>query len=170
MIDRAPHQLSHKTSEHPPSRVLLEKIEENIGFMQLRAVLFSGVSQAVLPSGSLGPIHIGVGGGGKATENLLRWKGEGEAGLTLFTPLDLYFMRKINQAGLPPTVVAKAMPSDKKTAGYFTAKSFSLNGWWQVELDGKDMKLQFFHLDTSGKIEAAVKISYDKTNGWQKKP
>lgn len=149
---------------------LLETIDFNIGFQQLRAVIFSGsnASQALLPQGSLGPLHLGVGGGGMKGTSLLRKKGDEEDSLHLLTSLDLYYLDTVDKLGLE-TAMDKALSKGKYTGkpSKFESKDISTFGWWEIELDGEFMGTRFFHYQEGDNLVEATKLGYDKSKGWQ---
>ena len=52
--------------------------------------------------------------------------------------------------------------------GRISAKEFASYGWWEVEINGNEIFVRFFHRLEDDSIEEAINMGYDKSKGWQK--
>lgn len=163
-------------------RELIDKVEETASDLTaLRAVFFAGghANQVLMPEGPFGALYVGAGGGGAPGEDLKRW-GPGEpAGLkedlSLETMFDLALLGALSkwndrmEDGVRDVVLnqARAQGSYEGFTGTFNGGAFPSYGWWQVDLEGEAIALNFRMLMPDGKMAFLYRASWTDDDGWK---
>ena len=146
---------------------LLDAVEHSSSLSALTAVFWGRhTSQALLPDGPFGALHVGAGGGGAPAEDLRRWgPAEGtprKDDLVLEPLFDLAMQEALtewnSQSTLPDLVIdqARAQNSFEGFRASYDSAHFPIFGWWQVEMAGSTMKVVFWHYQAQSHFGAEV--------------
>lgn len=158
---------------------LMETIAEHAPLLSVRAVFSAGRinSQAFLPEGALGPIHIVAGGGGAPGQDLDRG--------VLGKPTDPALIEAV-EVGLNKVVdshLFNPVPPDPKAIdeaigkGSFTgfprrmdASVFPLHGWWKIDFQPDAIEAKWRGQKGDGTIATLATVAWSHENGWMAKP
>ena len=138
---------------------LLEAAAEHGDRTKLRGVISGGTrtNEVLLHSGSFGEVHLVAGNAAVPASDLLR-RGESplrEVGdMALVDGFDAMLRRDWeNRAGEPPV--------DR-----YSGDVLPVRGWWQVEVDGREIALAFQMDDGRGGYREVYRIRYTRSMGW----
>jgi hypothetical protein len=156
------------------TRVLLQTLDRVAPMDSVKAVLSGGprVSQAFLPEGALGMIHIGAGGGGAPAQDLLRTAQSSEGPpLKLASGFDKALLSRIgswSSSPLDPKIVERAQASGafEGTGGVFDAGDYPTYGWWRGEIEGASLRLTWRRWQPNGTFRDAWSITHTRATGW----
>lgn len=178
---RSTAKTDHMNVDDGP-RQLVEHIEESTpNLTTLRGIFFAGghANQIMLPDGTFGPVYVGAGGGGAPGEDLKRWAAADAAGrkedVALEPIFDMALLKALKDWNsrmndkVPDLVLdeAQAKNSYEGFIGAYNAGSFPTYGWWQVDLDGKVIALNYRMYMPDGKMKFLYRITWDDRNGWK---
>ena len=155
---------------------LMDLISEHAPLMSLRAVIGAGPanSQAFLPEGALGPIHVVAGGGGAPAETLER----GLKSRPSDPALAEAFERALD-ALVDDYASSDAPPSQKAIdealgSGSFNGFARSMDGgalpthgWWKLKLSNAGLMLAWRARTPRGELVERVRWAWSKDSGWQ---
>jgi hypothetical protein len=171
---------------------LLATIDENTEIGKLVAVIAGGAptNEAFLPSGNFGELYIVAGNSGVPGADLARW-GNGDAAdfpgtvktssggqqgrdVNLEPMFVVALMKEFDAwAGpkkFPEQVIdhakARGIYATPPPSGVYDGDLFPVQGWWIVELEGKNVVFTFRMRDADGKFRDVYSIRYEKMNGW----
>ena len=138
---------------------LLDSAAEHGDRTKLLGVISGGTrtNEVLLHSGSFGEVHLVAGNGSVDAEDLKR-RGDSplrEVGdMALVDGFDAALRREWeNRVGQPP--------EDR-----YDGEQLPVRGWWQVELEGRDMALAFQLEDGRGGFREVYRIRYTRSMGW----
>ncbi len=159
------------------TKELLAVLERTAPMDSVKAVVFAGpaASQAILPEGKFGAIHIGAGGGGAPADDLHR-VGTGPSPARLVPGLD-----NVLQAGLRTWGGAKEIPARaieratstgafKGTPGVYDAGNYPTYGWWKGGLDGETLSMAWRRWQPDGTFKTVWTATYTRKTGWTGSP
>jgi hypothetical protein len=168
----ASHQVA---DEHDAPSELLATIEDVTEIGQLVAV-FAGhahTNEVYLPGGPLGELYVVAGGGGSPADSLPRWGVADGADLKL-EPIFDKAVGKAFERWSETRKVSQEL-QDKATgagawAGYtatYDARAMPIQGWWRMELDGKELGLTFRMMEPDGALKDVYAAQHDPREGWK---
>lgn len=137
---------------------LLAVVAEHAPAGRLLAVLGGGTetNEVMLHSGSFGEVHVVAGNGAVAAADLNR-RGvsplESVGEMALVDGFDAALQREW------------ARREGAEGPERYTADRLPLRGWWQLEIEGREVALAF-HLEDSGDFSEVYRIHYTRTMGW----
>lgn len=161
---------------------LVDKVEESApDLTTLRAIFFAGghANQLMLPDGTFGPAYVGAGGGGAPGEDLKRWAAAEAANrkedVQLEPRFDLALLGALSDWNgrmndkVPDIVIdeAKAQNSFEGFIGAYNAGAFPTYGWWQVDLDGEQIALNFRMYMPDGQMKFLYRLTWTGGDGWK---
>lgn len=153
---------------------LLATIDDATKIGQLVAV-FAGhahTNEVYLPGGRLGELYVVAGGGGSPADSLPRWGSADGADLKLEPIYDLALQKAFERWGETRNLAQEL--KDKATGdgtwSGFTAeydvRGMPIQGWWNLELDGKALNLTFRMIQPDGSLADAYRAEHDPKDGW----
>jgi hypothetical protein len=156
---------------------LLNVIDENSDIGKLVAVVSGGAAtnEAYLPSGNFGELYIVAGNSGVPADSLARWGAADTAGLkdvSLEPMFDMALMKQFDAWSEPGKFTekvidqAKARGTFETYTGIYDGGAFPVQGWWVIDLEGKNVRFTFRMRDPGGKLRDVYAIRYEKMNGW----
>ena len=153
---------------------MLHTIDDATKIGQLVAV-FSGhahTNEVYLPGGRLGELYVVAGGRGSPADSLPRWGTADGTDLKLEPIYDLALQKAFERWGeahsLSPELKDKAT-GDGTWSGFtaeYDVRGMPIQGWWNLELDGKAMNLTFRMLQPDGSLADAYRAEHDPKDGW----
>jgi hypothetical protein len=154
---------------------LLSTIEDGTKIGQLVAV-FAGhahTNEVYLPGGPLGEIYVVAGGGGSPADTLARHGTVSGKELHLEPAFDLALHKAISRwvdaKGLPGAALdqAKGEGTWKGFTPSYDAGAMPVQGWWQMELDGRVMNLSFRMIGPDGSLAPVYGLRHEARDGWK---
>ncbi len=184
LVDLSGRSTAKKDHMNPDDgpRQLVDQIEEHApDLTTLRALFYAGghANQVSLPDGTFGPAYVGVGGGGAPGEDLRRWAAADTAGRKEDVALEPIFDMALLKAlgdwnsrmneSVPDIVIdeAKAMNSYQGFTGAYNAGAFPTYGWWQVDLDGEQLAMNYRMYMPDGKMKFLYRLVWSERDGWK---
>jgi hypothetical protein len=153
---------------------LLDEVEGATRIGALKAV-FAGhahTNELFLPGGRFGEAYVVAGGGGSPADSLPRWGTVEGADMKLEQGFDMALVRQFDAwaeaLALPSTAVDKARAggSFEGFTGELDARYMPVQGWWNVGLDGKQLRLTFRMLGHDGTFKDIYQLENDPKEGW----
>jgi hypothetical protein len=165
--------LAGKREGNAATAELLAAVDQATGMLAVKAVFFAGpaASQAILPEGHFGPLHVGTGGGGAPAQDLYR-RGPNGSPHTLAPGLGQALLDRLQTWAAADPITdkmrdrARATGNFKGTDGVFEARLFPTYGWWQVELDGGRVRVTFRMRQPDGTFKNTWSAAHERTTGW----
>jgi hypothetical protein len=165
--------LGGKSQGSPHTQELLELLDRTAPMDSIKAVISAGpsVSQALLPGGALGVLHIGAGGGGAPAEDLHRAAAQGGT-LTLASGFDKALLAQLSTWRAPdplePATIDRARSSGEYSdiPGVYDAGAYPTYGWWLGQIEGERLSLSWRRWQPDGTFKTVWKISHTRATGW----
>lgn len=178
LMHESPISRGKPTKNSGPTE-LMETIAEYAPLLSVRAVISAGRinSQAFLPEGDLGPIHIIAGGGGAPGEDLDRGVLGSPTAPALIEPLEdglnkLVDSHLFNPVPPDPKAIDEAIGKGSFD-GYprrVDATVFPLHGWWKLDFQPGTIQAQWRGQKGDGTIGALATMAWTPESGWMAKP
>lgn len=160
------------------TKELLDIVELGVELNQIRAIFSAGthVSSVIRPDGPFGTLYVGAGGGGAPADDLSRWYFAEAAGLNQDVGLEPVFDMAVLNAlravdddqPVPRAVMDQATASGAFDGfrGVVQAKHMPTHGWFDVSLEGENVRIAFRHRTPNGEISQRYSIQFSKDGGW----
>ena len=158
---------------------LMETIGEHAPLLSVRAIISAGRinSQAFLPEGALGPIHIIAGAGGAPGEDLDRGILGNPSEPALIEPLEtglnhLVDSHLFNPVPPDPKAIDEALGKGSFT-GYprrVDAAVFPMHGWWRLRFQPGTIEAEWRSQKGDGTIGTLATVAWTAEDGWAAKP
>ena len=155
---------------------LLAKIEEYTAMLMVKAVISAGpnASQAFLPEGGFGALHILAGGGGAPARDLHRRRpaANGAEPLALAPSFDKSLLGAFDKWSPPDPVPdkvidrAKALGAFKGTVGIIDGPHLPTYGWWRATVDGPLMRMSWRMWQPDGTFVEPWAMVFTPKTGW----
>ena len=157
---------------------IMDLIGEHAPLMSLRAVFSAGSTntQAFLPEGSLGPIHVVAGGGGAPAEGLkrgVRGRPDGNALAPHFEgALDVLVESYASAVKPPPQKTTDEALGSGSFEGFpreMDGGAFPTHGWWRLSLSDGGLDLTWRARRHSDELRNQASWLWTQAAGWQAK-
>ena len=159
-------------------RELITYVEESLGMMKLKAVVFGGghANQVIMPDGAFGTLYVGAGGGGAPAEDLYLWQPGFEHNMTKKIELEKTFRQVLlkevdrwnSQSPLSASTMDKAFNTGtyKDFPGLIEGSQFPIQGWWELIIDGGYMGFLYHQYYQNESLNVIYRITYSEQGGW----
>lgn len=169
--------LRQASNEGGGPQELIDAVEAATRIGMMKAVFSgnTGTNEIFLPNGKLGELYVNANSGAPGASQA-RWGRAEAAGISeiqLEPMFDLALLKEFDRwasaNAFPETVIdrAKARGTYEGFVGEYDAKSWPIQGWWEVRILGEELAVTFRTQGPDSTFRDIYTTSYSRKGGWK---